>query len=340
MLTGRVSSLSLVAASAVALLLPTPQAQAVCNLPAPAVVWSYPADGDTDVPTNAMIWVLTSRGRQPQKILLDGQVLDVSQRDFSFVPPAPMAPNAQHTVTINPPVGPLIKIRFTTGPGPAERIAPDKPIVHWVTPQASRTLTPKCQAILNSMGCFDAGEDTHLVIAVEGAPLMWLIERETLPGVPAELHPWPSECGLPEIFRPNLDGHLCGRRLRLHAVDPTGTRSMSAPFCLGRFLRSGAALPPGNPPSDPDAGAPAADGSAADAEYYPLFLSDPEGAPPARAAGPAGPGMTGRTAASGPACSLGHAGEASGLGTLLASLLAGVVARRRWRRPLCGPHRR
>jgi MYXO-CTERM domain-containing protein len=261
-------------------LLPAPTAQADCPLPAPAIVWSYPADLDTDIPTNAMIWIVTSRGRQPQQVLLDGQPLAASPRDFSFVPNQPLSPNAQHMVTINPPVGPNLRIRFTTGPGPAEKIAPDRPIVHWVSPQATRTLSPRCQAVLNAMGCFDAGEDTHLVMAVEGMPLLWLIERVRAPGLPPELHPWPSECGLPEVFTRNLDGHLCGRGVRLHAVEATGMRTMSKAFCLGRYLRSGAALPPGDPPdasaddaSAGDASSIADAGAEMDAEYFPLLFS-------------------------------------------------------------------
>jgi hypothetical protein len=319
------------------------EAEAACTPPAPAVIWSYPADGDTGVPTNAMIWIVTSRGRQPQRVLLDGQLLDASPRDFSFIPDQPLTPNANHVVTINPPVGPLIRIRFTTGPGPTERIAPDKPVVHWVSPRATRALSPKCQAIVDAMGCFDAGEDTHLVFAVEGSPLLWLIERVGLPGVAPELHPWPSECGLPEVFARNLEGHLCGRGVRIHAVDASGMRAMTKPFCLGRYLRSGAALPPGEPPPGPDAsvedaaaadaGASADAGAGEDAEYFPLLRSSPDEVSSLDAGGAAEAEVS-RAAASAPgsACNMVQgAAPSRSIGLVLVALLVAILSRSRKR---------
>lgn len=66
----------LVVACSVAVLLAalnTPKSlQALC-MPAPAeVVWSYPVDGDTDVPTNAMFWFLPSSS--VVEVRLDGDL--------------------------------------------------------------------------------------------------------------------------------------------------------------------------------------------------------------------------------------------------------------------------
>lgn len=308
----------------VAILAPRP-AQAACDLPAPAILWSYPADGDTDVPTNAMIWIITSRGRQPQRIALDGQPLDVSARDFSFVPPEPMAPNAQHEVAIAPPVGPVLRIRFRTGAGPAERVAPDKPIVHWVSPQTGRSLSPRCQGILDAMDCF-TNEDTHLVVAAEGAPLLWLVERLGQEGQPPRIQPWPGECGLPEVFAPAAEGRLCGRGVRLHAVAPTGLRRMSDPFCFGEYLRTGPDLPPG---SRRDGGIPQSDaGSSEDAQWTPILIGGAnEETPQGDQGGPAG-AVPARRSVSRPvaACSLTSGTDTRSGRLWLASVALGLFA--------------
>jgi hypothetical protein len=258
---------------------PVAHAQVDCSLPPPSIVWSYPADGDTNVPTNAMIWILTSRGRQPQRVLLDGDSLDVSPRDFSFVPLQPMSPNAQHTIVILPPGAPAQFIRFRTADGPAPTTGPDRPLVHWITARGSRTLSPKCQAIVKAMGCFNGGEDTHVVVAVEGTPLLWLIERVSLIGLPAELHPWPAECGLPELFVPRVEGRICGRGIRLHAIDATGRRSMTDPFCVAPLLKTAPPDVDAGAPTD-DAGVPADAGDTTDATFLPLLLGESSEASP------------------------------------------------------------
>jgi hypothetical protein len=305
----------LLALASLSLLFASRPAHAQCGAAAPAIVWSYPAAGQGDVPTNARVWLLTSFGRQPREVTIDGVTVRQSGVDFSYVPDQPFTPNAPHQVTVTyPGVAPLT-IDFTTGAGPVDLPAPDFPLTRWATPLPTRTLSAQCQAALSAMSCFNAGEDTHLVFATEGTPLAWLIERVPLNDTdPRELHLWPAGCGLPEVFARAADTRVCGRDYRLHALGPTGLRTMGDRFCAANLVKTAAPGAPDVPPSPSDAGA------GADAEFTPLIVAeDSPSAAEARSKGPA------RSLSSG--CSLGGGSPAAAVLLLLALAMTWLATR-------------
>jgi hypothetical protein len=192
-------------------------AHAKCVLPVPSIVWSFPADGATDVPTNARVVVLTSMaGQTPAKIVVNGVPVSASSVPYSFEPV--LEPNKEHVVTfavgLSQPV--QLGFRFTTGAGPAPAPAPGRPKVERQTTSTTRDLSPACAAALQVSGCFDTGENTHLVFETTSRPLYWLIERK--PGGTGDWQAptlWPGECGSPEDF---IHDH------QLRGFDPTRYR--------------------------------------------------------------------------------------------------------------------
>jgi hypothetical protein len=254
----------------------TPSARASCVPPAPAVVWSYPKDGDVDVPTNVTLWLLLSNWNRPGLVLLDGKEVPVNGFGLGYQPLEPMAPSSPHVWTFQatPPGDPPVNltIHFTTASGETEHESPAVPTVPFTTASPSRPLSNLCQSVVHAMDCFDTGQDTHLVFGVESRPFLWVVERvPALMGESPVFTLWPGECEQPEVFLADLDARRCDHQYRLHALEGTGLRAMSRPFCPGALLRptdspdGGAVMPPDEPPpaGSPDAGAPAATPDAA-----------------------------------------------------------------------------
>jgi hypothetical protein len=198
-------------------------AHAKCAPPVPAIVWSFPADGATDVPTNTRVVVLTSMGGPaPGQIAVNGAPVSGSAVPYSFEPA--LEPNKEHLVTfavgLSQPV--QLGFRFTTGAGPAPAPAPGRPKVDRQTTSDTRDLSPACAAALQVGGCFDTGENTHLVFETTSRPLYWLIERK--PGGTGDWRPptlWPGECGPPGDF---IHDH------QLRGFDPTRYRLTAVTF--------------------------------------------------------------------------------------------------------------
>jgi hypothetical protein len=289
------------------------RAQASCAAPAPAVVWSYPKDGDVDVPTNVTLWLLLSNWHRPGKVLLDGKEVPVNGFGLGYQPLEPMAPSSPHELTFQatpPGVDPAVNltIHFTTASGETERESPMVPTVPWVTASTVRPLSSLCQSVVHAMDCFDTGQDTHLLFGSEQRPFLWVVERVPAQmGESAVFNLWPGECGQPEVFLTGADARSCFRQYRLHALEVAGLRAMSRPFCPSGLLRSddpdGGAMPPDQPPPGDDAGAPAS----------------PDAGAPAPSPGHDGVGAHEVTGGSG--CSVGRGG-APGLMAVLLLLLA------------------
>jgi hypothetical protein len=205
------------------------------------VVWSYPKDGDTDVPTNVTVWLLLSNWRRPAKVMLDGQEVPVDEFGFGYRPPAPLVPSSPHELSVQastePPV--TLTIRFTTASGETERELPMVPKVQAVTATTSRPLSNQCQSVVHAMDCFDTGQDTHLVFQTEARPFLWIVERVPMAmGESPVFTLWPGECELPEVFLDSSAARTCFRQYRLHAVEGTGLRASSQPFCPSQLVRA------------------------------------------------------------------------------------------------------
>ena len=122
-------------------------APASCIGPSGRVLWTYPADGAVDVPTNARLLVSDEFGSTPS---LNGQALPVSHDGVFEL--GELAPNTSYRVTWPPgllEVGPAIS--FTTGAGPSPQMAPGLPEPLAVTRDRSARSCP----LVPAQGCFD-----------------------------------------------------------------------------------------------------------------------------------------------------------------------------------------
>ena len=217
------------------------------------VVWSYPKDGDTDIPTNVTLWLLLSNWQRPAKVLLDGQEVPVDAFGFGYRPPAPLAPSSPHELSVQAgtqaPV--TLTIRFTTASGETERELPMVPKVQAVTATSSRPLSTLCQSVVHAMDCFDTGQDTHLIFETEVRPFLWIVEKVPMAmGESPVFTLWPGECELPEVFLDSSAARTCSRQYRLHAVEGTGLKASGQPFCPSQLVR---ALPPDAGDLEPEA---------------------------------------------------------------------------------------
>ena len=258
---------ALAALAAASALCPRP-ARASCVEPTPTVVWSYPKDGDTEVPTNITLWLLLSNWHRPGKVLLDGKELPVNGFGFGYRPLEPLAPSSPHELAFQastPGTEPAVNltIRFTTGSGETEREPPMTPMVTAVSALGSRPLSNLCQGVVHAMDCFDQAQDTHLVFDTAARPFLWIIEQ-----VPNQMGEspvftlWPGECELPELFVTGNAARVCGHQYRLHAMEGTGLRAMSAPFCPADLVRAAPGEDGGLPPAPDGGGVAPADAGA------------------------------------------------------------------------------
>src|SRR4051794_5087025 len=87
-------------------------AQASCFLPSLEVLWTYPADGDQDVPTNAVFWALATGWRSPDATI-DGVPLAVNTQTGE-TPLGNLAPNQDH----------VLRLDYTSSQGEGDAGAP------------------------------------------------------------------------------------------------------------------------------------------------------------------------------------------------------------------------
>jgi hypothetical protein len=235
-------------------------AEASCRAPEAAIVWSSPAAGATDVPTNAHVVVLTSVWQhQPAAIQVNGTAVARAALPFSYAPT--LQPNTLYVV--NMPVAATdstqsLSFSFTTGAGPSATDAPGVPVVTGVERSASRDFTSMCRRAHEAVDCFDTGQDTHAILKTAARPLFWILEP--LPIVAGETPSptlWPGECGEPSLYVQGIaPAAVCRRPMRLHAVSATGQSNSTELGCS--VLTSGAPgsaptamSPPVNVPSAP-----------------------------------------------------------------------------------------
>jgi hypothetical protein len=206
------------------------RALASCNPPPFTIVWSSPADGATEVPTNAVLWVLTSTSIA--SVSVDGQDATAGELPFSFKPAGILAPLTEHTVAVtalNAYGGPTsATFRFTTAIGPQPAMAPGQTDGVAIQSLPSRSLDPLCQGALNAMACNDTGQDAHLVFHTTDRPLLWLVEPQpVIVGETPTTTFWPGSCGDPDVFTHQFDQ----RCYNLVAADQIGGYVRSGPFC-------------------------------------------------------------------------------------------------------------
>lgn len=195
-------------------------ARADCEAPEPAIIWSYPAQGDTGVPTNVDFWVLGTGWSGPVRASLAGAELPRLPLGHGF-DLGELQPNTTYTVSLslgdpqNPDAPRSFERSFTTGAGPVASDPGAAPGNVRGYAEREVSLSPLCQAVLDTQDCFDTGQDTHYTFAPSGTAKAWLIQSEdSYRGVDV----WPAECGTPELFLHS--GELpC---VTLHGIDAAG----------------------------------------------------------------------------------------------------------------------
>jgi len=223
-----------IAAAAIAVVSPR-AVEASCAAPELDVVWSYPADGQTDVPTNAQGIVLTTLGRWA-KVTLDGvELAAFGDRGYRFTTPT-LSADTEHTLVVTSAHSTReITLRFRTGSGPAASHPPAAE-TSGIVDEGKPNLSERCEAVIAASDCYDTGQDEYLTLRTSQKPIAWLVTfsgDEHLRGVDL----WPAECGSPVVYVHSSDD----RCYELTAVNEIGETTEAGRYCHGPFSISGCA---------------------------------------------------------------------------------------------------
>jgi hypothetical protein len=254
------AGLALASALAATIILAGGPAHASCAIPPIEIIWSYPADGASAVPTNARVFMLTHGGFYTGAVHVNGQAVEVDPQDTPFGWNPRLQPDTHYVVEARN-LGPdsrTLTIRFTTGAGPVSGALPAPPVVDRTIPLSTRDLSRACASALYIGTCFDTGIPDHLVLETRSRPLFFVLAQQPSsvvpPSAPRSSAPqlpftilWPGECGHPEVFS---GGATCFGSYRVSAVGITG-ETVTADFNC-----EGSAQPPATSPTPPasDAG--------------------------------------------------------------------------------------
>jgi hypothetical protein len=193
-------------------------ALADCAGPEPAIVWSYPAQGDTGVPTNVDLWVLPAGWNGPPIVSRDGVALGALRMGYGY-DAGELEPNTTYTFHVEletyGEIAPTIDLTFTTGAGPAaaDPVAAPGDIVP--SSSVERALSERCNAALATQDCFDQGQDTYYQFTPSGSAKGWVLMTDSSY---RPLNVWPGECGAPTLFGSAFDGPCA----TLYGIDATG----------------------------------------------------------------------------------------------------------------------
>jgi hypothetical protein len=203
-------------------------ARASCRIPDPKIVWSFPADGAVDVPTNIQVFVVTSSlSFMPPQLMVNGRAAMKSNARYGYQ--VTLEPNTRYVVEVPPTPeagGTTLTFSFTTGPGAAEHPRAAPPMVKRKLPQVPRELSPACAEIKQAMGCFDTGPTAEVVFETAERPLFWLIEPPPS-DLSREPFLWPSACGPPGVL---VSAAGCGEYW-LRAVNEAGDQGQTIVSC-------------------------------------------------------------------------------------------------------------
>lgn len=212
-------------------------ARANCVEPPPVLLWSYPADGDTEVPTNVDLLVTGSPYGAPA---LNGAPL--TRLSSGVYDLGELAPHTAYEVRWD-----AAAIVFTTGAGPGQEPAPS--VSSDVEVMRNPELEARC-ALIDPQGCFDTGPPTRVRFDAGPAPVAWLVDVLSCDGFRSQMI-WPSACGVPTLERE--DPIICAE---LRASDGVRTSESTGFVCSAPALPPGVTLPRTNtcvgswPPED------------------------------------------------------------------------------------------
>jgi hypothetical protein len=223
-------------------------AWADCPSPAPAIVWSHPAHGATDVPTNADLWILLSDWYASPRVALGGSELRPLDLPFGY-DLGELAPDTTYTLEVQDAEAtgerPRFELTFTTGSGPAEADADAAPGVVTASSFPENdvpALAPLCQAALNTQDCFDQGQDTYYEFSPSGEAAGWLIASQDSV---RSFNVWPGECGAPRL----LGLSLATPCVTLYGIDASGVVHRGEEVCAAHPGEGDDLLRPSAPPA-------------------------------------------------------------------------------------------
>jgi hypothetical protein len=229
-------------------------ARASCAAPEPKIVWSYPADGDTDIPTNAHIFVLTSLGAasSAQPILVNGQAASqASDGTYGLAPVMQPFTDYVITVPIATPTGTTtgLTFGFKTGSGAIDGPVQPSPfkVDRVVTRTGMPTLSPACQDAVAAMDCFDTGQNTTVTFETQMRSTVFFVVPVTGSNIPWTMT-WPGTCGSPEIFT-----NGCTGTYRIYAVNFAGMAQTADVDCANATVGAGTGAS-GGPVASPGVG--------------------------------------------------------------------------------------
>lgn len=230
-------------------------ARASCLLPSPSLLWSYPAQGATEVPTNVTVW---ASGVSGLSATLNGEAITAGPLGEYTLPS--LEPNTKYGVQwALSGTGEFATLNFTTGAGPSNS---ELQTVGEVTMTRLPRGTTSCN-LVPPQGCFDTGAPPAVSFDAEADAIAWILE---VPDCLGNLVPllWPADCGVPLL----LGDKPCAR---LRYTDGVSVSSVTPMHC------SLPALPPGITLPNDGCAAPAASA---------IVLSSPEGVPVSESTGP------------------------------------------------------
>jgi hypothetical protein len=292
------------------------------------VLWTYPANGDVDVPTDSSLWLaanVSSFGQVPT-VELNGTAVSVQAESLSalaplrFEPPT-LAPDTSYVWTLRyPPTdgqsATTFEVQFKTGKR-QRRAAPKVRVVAHAEHDVASSAGP-CTAILAAQRCFDTiGQRPprrHELVVTPTSAVGWLVRSAK-----GERILWPAVCGAPQIIIDESESKEC---FALQSIGLGGQLGPRRDFCSGEK----------HAPLPRTAGAPPPAGLSPIApQPSPAALTTPEAGVPAAAAPPA-QGNSAEPAAKPDAvsqggCSLGGGHAPGGCGVAL--VLTGLWLRRR-----------
>lgn len=155
--------------------------------------------------------------------------------------PGPLEPSTAYRVVVEVDGrdGPSPQeVHFTTGTEVSPVVGmPTAPVIRSGTyPPDPTSITPECRRVLDTRGCYDTFEDTH-VRAETSATDVVLWRLESLPAGdagPVEPHvmtTWPAECGPPVYVTHRQRWDARSACLRVTAVGGNGVNSHSSLIC-------------------------------------------------------------------------------------------------------------
>jgi hypothetical protein len=213
-------------------------ASAVCAGTAAELVWSYPAAGASDVPTDARFWFIASV--PVRRVDLDGRVLarfGISEHTRSGFDPGGLARDTDYVVTVIIPDqwgnDVPVDVPFRTSSGPYEGPPPSVALTRVTETREWNDFSAYCQDVIWGQDCYDEGQDLHAIIGVEGNAVAYLVERRhpTTGGYPMGVL-WPGDaCGSPSVFTASWVDEC----YRVYAVDPSGAYAVSEEVCQTRW---------------------------------------------------------------------------------------------------------